>query len=326
MNDKKSQITVVQGNDLIEGSYKITIDEFRLLNIALLQIDSKAVQPNDPHIITVRDFQMAYGISSRHSHIKLREAARSLLRKPITLYQYNEKRDKFIGNERPWFSLIEYDALDSAGAVKLYFSEFVKPYLYELAGNFTSVTFDYLARLDSPFSIRLYYWLSSRKNLRVNQAGGAIETILSIAWMKERAGLLGKYSEYKAFRRKVIEPALDKINQVTDLSVMFEPVYSGKYVTDIKFIYINENDASLSKPTRQRMPRRPKVKAGTHDEGVWARNCISIMNQYISDLKKADMKTPLPDLKKLLNWYGITGDTFAINKIKNEIESRSTKS
>lgn len=325
MNEKTSNLTVVQGNDLLEGGYKISLDEFRLLNLALLQIDSMNEKPKTPYVISVSNFQEAYGVDKRHSHVKLREAARSLLRKPITLYRMDEKRGKLIGTERPWFSLIEYDAVDSAGSVKVYFSEFVTPYLYELKKNFTSVTFKYLAELTSPFSIRLYHWLSKGKKLRSNQSGAAIETILNVAWMKERSGLVGRYAEYKDFRRKVIEPAVEKINQVTDLSVMFKPVYDGKFVTDIKFIYINENDSSLTKPTRQRLPRRPRVKTGTHEEGVWARQCISIVCQYKKELEEAGMMLPMPDLKKMATWYGITGDKFAKDVVLQEIENRKSK-
>lgn len=39
-------LTVVQGNDLPEGAYSVTLDEMRLLNLALAQIDSRKSQPD----------------------------------------------------------------------------------------------------------------------------------------------------------------------------------------------------------------------------------------------------------------------------------------
>lgn len=327
MDKKKKQITVVQGNDLLEGAYKISIDEFRLLNLALLKIDSMGSQPCTPYLITAEDFQAAYGINPKHTHIKLKEAARSLMRKPITLYSYSEKRKRVIGTERPWFSLVEYDAEESASsAVNIYFSEFVRPYLYELKKNFTSVTFQYLAALDTPFAIRLYYWLAKGKKLRSNRSGDAITTTLSIDWMKERAGLKGKYSEYKDFRRKVIDPAVQRINQSTDISVMYEPQYSGKYITDLKFIYVDEKTNSLGKPKRERLPRRPHVKAGTDAEGVWARKCISIMTAYEMDLlNHSGQPLPVLEMKKLVNWYQIIGDKVSAKDVQKEIDNRSKK-
>ncbi|BCQ47795.1 hypothetical protein ERHA55_53220 (plasmid) [Erwinia rhapontici] len=40
-----NKLTVVQGNDLLEGAYSVTLDEMRLLNLALAQIDSRKPQP-----------------------------------------------------------------------------------------------------------------------------------------------------------------------------------------------------------------------------------------------------------------------------------------
>ncbi len=42
---ERKNLTIVQGNELLEGAYSVTLDEMRLLNLALAQIDSKKPQP-----------------------------------------------------------------------------------------------------------------------------------------------------------------------------------------------------------------------------------------------------------------------------------------
>ena len=317
----KESYTVFQGSELIEGAYKISIDEFRLLNLALSKIDSKEIKPNHPYVITSEDFQKAYGINTKYVNAKLKESARSLLRKPITLFTYNKKIGKVIGSERPWFSLIEFDP-DTENSVNLYFSEFVSPYLYELKKNVTQLKFHYLAALDTSFSVRLYMWLCQVKR----KAHKDVTTVtLNIDWIKNRAGLIGKYDDYRILRRKLIEPAIEKINAHTDLFVTFEPIRTGKLTTDIAFHFVDEKESkgSLSRPVRQRLPRRPKVVAGSSAEGEWARKCIIIMNDYDLDLVNHGYQLPVDDLKNLQKWYLIIGDNFSANDVKKEIESRS---
>ena len=317
----KESYTVVQGDELIEGAYKITIDEFRLLNLALSKIDSVDIQPNHPYVITADDFQKAYGINTRYVNPKLKESARSLLRKPITLFTYNAKKGKVVGSERPWFSLIEFDP-DTESSVNLYFSEFVRPYLYELKKNFTQIKFHYLAALDTSFSVRLYMWLCQARR-KANK--DVTSVTLNIDWIKNRAGLIGKYDDYRILRRKLIEPAIEKINANTDLSVIFEPIRTGKLTTDIAFHFVDEKESkgTLSRPVRQRLPRRPKVVTGSSAEGEWARKCITVMNDYDLELINHGYQLSVDDLKKLQKWYLIIGDNFSANDVKKEIEARS---
>lgn len=313
--------TIVQGNDLIEGSYKVTMDEFRLLNIALSKIDSKSPQPDIPYVITIEDFESAYGISPHNSHVRLRDSAKGLLRKPIVIYRENPKTKKIEGIEFPWFSIIKYGVDDNNTSVMLRFSEYVRPHLFELSKNFTSVMFKNIAKLDTQFSVKLYNWLSKARNLKKHHKNGTITTVLNIEWMKERAGFESKYADYRVFRLKVIEPAISKINAVTDLSVAFNPIRKAGKITDLEFIYIEEEKVT-SKPVRKRLPRRPHVSKGSHAEGVWARECINIMCEYDLELVDSGYQLEVRDLERMQSWYSILGDVFAVDELEQEINKR----
>ena len=318
-----SKLTIVQGNELIEGAYKVSLDEFRLLNLVLSKVDSKERQPNKPYVITVQDFQSVYGLSHNNGHTKLRDSAKGLLRKPIVVYRHDEKTGRLKGTERPWFSFIEYDVIDGDAAVSLIFSEFVRPYIYELKKNFTSVIFRNVSALDTAFSIRLYYWLAKPKKLFKSTRNGTTSVKLDIDWIKQRAGLEGKYDDYRIFRRKLIEPAINKINAETDITVTFEPLLKGKRVTGIEFIYVDEK--VKTKPSRNRLPRRPHVTKESHAEGLWARECLDIMSKYELELCDAGYVLEVGDLRKMQNWYKIIGDDLAIEEIEAEITKRISK-
>jgi plasmid replication initiation protein len=323
------KLYVTQDNKLLEGAYSATLDEMRLLYLALVQIDSKKVQPDGLYTLYPADFEKMFGVHPSHTHQQLKKAADSLGSKPIITYEWDEKKKRLDKVKRFWFSSIRYDASDNTADVTIRFSPDVVPYLYDLKKEFTQVDFEHVSRLDTPFAFRLYSWLVKFRNLaRNSRQNGIIETDpFEIDWMKERTGLVGKYEEYRFFKRDVLVPAIERINANTDISVSWQPVKVGRSVTAIKFFYVIESGQRAAKPLRPRLPRRPHAVAGSDLEGKWARRCISLMKEYRQKLEAFDSseKITLADLRKWLDWYTIIGDAANIKQLQAEIKKRSTR-
>ncbi|MBS0969520.1 replication initiation protein [Chimaeribacter arupi] len=323
------KLYVTQDNKLLEGAYSATLDEMRLLYLALVQIDSKKVQPDGLYTLYPADFEKMFGVHPSHTHQQLKKAADSLGSKPIITYEWDEKKKRLDKVKRFWFSSIRYDASDNTADVTIRFSPDVVPYLYDLKKEFTQVDFEHVSRLDTPFAFRLYSWLVKFRNLaRNSRQNGIIETDpFEIDWMKERTGLVGKYEEYRFFKRDVLVPAIERINANTDISVSWQPVKVGRSVTAIKFFYVIESGQRAAKPLRPRLPRRPHAVAGSDLEGKWARRCISLMKEYRQKLEAFDAseKITLADLRKWLDWYTIIGDAANIKLLQAEIKKRSTR-
>ena len=322
-----NKLTVVQGNDLLEGAYSVTLDEMRLLNLALAQIDSRKPQPDTLYRLFPQDYQRIYGVNPSSSHRQLREAAESLMKKPVTIYKPDGKTGKIRTVQLSWFSRLEYVSSDDHSAVVLRFGQDVAPYLYELKESFTKLNFTNIAKLDTPFSVRLYGWLIKAKNLYGRRSTKAIEVTLDLAWMREKAGLAGKYEDYRDFRQKLLEPTINRINANTDISVVWEPIKSGRTVIAVKFAYMDESCPEATKPLRPRLPRRPRASVGSDLEGEWARSCIEIFEEYRVKLLAYDEaeKVALPDLRKLAGWYKTIGDKVRQKAIMAEVNARSKR-
>ncbi|MCX0498997.1 MULTISPECIES: replication initiation protein [Erwinia] len=325
MENKK--LTVVQGNELLEGAYSVTLDEMRLLNLALAQIDSRRPQPDILYKLYPKDFQRIFNVNPTSSHVQLRTAAESLMKKPVTVYKRDSRSNKVKTVQLAWFSRLEYINDDDQSAVVVRFGQDVAPYLYELKESFTQMNFSSLAKLDTPFSVRLYGWLIKSRHLSGYKQNGVIEVTLTLEWMREKAGLVGKYADYRDFRQKLLQPTIDRINANTDISVIWEPVKAGRTVTAIKFTYADEASPEVSKPVRPRLPRRPRAVKGSDLEGRWARKCIALMTDWIGKLQEYDTscKVPVADMRKLADWYIVTGDKQNSKRVSAEISARKRK-
>lgn len=322
---------VAQGNQLIEGSYDITLSEIRLLWLALTKVDSKKPQPRTEIVLTAPEYSETYGIDISNAAHQLKAVSKSLGSKPIYTYEWNALKNRTDTVLRFWFSQIAYGSNNGAD-VTLSFSDKVTPFLYDLKNEFTQMNVFAMAKLDSPFAFRLYSWLSRYRNFdkyRDKKTGVITTGEISIEWMKERSGLTGKYSDFKNFRVRVLGPAINAINRTTDLTVRYETIRFGKKVTHVVFNYIIEGDKAYIrvKPEPPKLPRRPRVKKGSHAEGEWAKSCLDAIRSYESRLIDYDKNEllPLNYLQKEMLYYEIIGNRDAVSYIEQVIKERKTK-
>ena len=315
----KDVLTVVQGNDLIEASYSLSIDEVRLIALASTKIDSRKGSVGDIDIYP-SEFASAFE-SQANVYRDLTNSVQTLATKTVKIPIGSDKEAVF-----PWLSKGVYDRQPKDGSkVIIQFNQNIEPFLFELSERFTSIDFNLAAKLNTPFSFRLYQWLIKERMMKSAKKGETIVVTLSLEWMKRKAGLDGKYANWDGFAAFVIKPAVEKINANTDISVSWKPVKTGRRVTHVEFAYITEK-AKDPKPIRPRLYRRPKVLKGSHEEGVWMRKNAELLLDYVGNSLKYDpnFKLTIPDLKKLISYVSIY-DSSLEYQLKLELKERQRK-
>ncbi|UMM07103.1 replication initiation protein (plasmid) [Vibrio campbellii] len=313
-----TKLTIVHSNDLVEAAYSLSLDEMRLISLASTKVDSR--KPNVGEIrIDVAEYIKAYGLSNKNSYQDLREAVKSLMRKPIKIVIEDKVR------EISWLDMNEYNRSNRGSHVIISFSRYIEPYLFDLKDRFTSINFEYASRLNTPFSFRLYQWLIKAKKLNKNKQGEGVVVELEVEWMKCQAALSGKYEIWRDFSSDLLKPAIERINANTDISVIYEPIKTGRKVTAVKFTYVVEV-GSEEKPLRPRLTRRPKVTKGSHEEGVWMRKNLALLLDYEAKLKAYDKaaKLTLPDLRKMIEYASVAERELQI-RLSDELKTRKRK-
>jgi plasmid replication initiation protein len=313
-------LSVVHANELVEASYSLSINEIRVIALACTKYDSRKGCSGEVRI-SVSEFAKLFSIENKRTYGDLRDAVKSIMRKPIKLYDSNNKE----AIELAWLTKHRYSAGETGSCVYVKFSPEIEPYLFELKERFTKIDFKYAARLNTPFSFRLYQWLKKSEHIRSNKHNGVVIVELGLNWMQERSQF-GNYKRWGDIKERAIQPAINKINSETDLSVMWEPVKSGRSVYAVKFSYVIEK-AAFAKPIRPRLYRRPKVVKGSHEEGSWMRKNLSLLLSYREELKKYDSsaKLDIKDLERIAEYSSICDRVIHKKALKELVERRSKK-
>lgn len=221
-HSEEQRLTVHKSNDLVEASYSLTLSEQRIILAAIGRINgydpasAKAMRTR----ITAREYAARYSLDENSAYEALQAAAGRLYERDIRRIE-GRTREHF-----RWVSSVKYD--DGEGAIELGWSLEIMPYLTLLERRYTIYDLEQISRLESAYSIRLYEMLVRWK--------GTGEWHIKLDDFRDRLDLGDKYSRFANLKARVINPAIDSINEQTDLEVDWEPVRKGRQVVRLMFV------------------------------------------------------------------------------------------
>nr|WP_012477604.1 replication initiation protein [Actinobacillus pleuropneumoniae]ABF72155.1 replication protein [Actinobacillus pleuropneumoniae] len=209
--DKLKKYLVQQSNALIESSQKMTLVERRIIYHTLSRINPK--QPQQEYVLKVEDFandfpQMCKAVI----YDQLKEAVQKLFKRDIQ--QITDR-----GTTKTFYLLQEQEYKDKEGFLRMKFSDSTMPLIFELKEKFTTMILENFKFLDSTYSLRLYELLCQYQNQGWRQ--------ISVTDLRFFLGCDESYSEFKQFKRRVIEPAIKEISEKSNLLVSAEYIRSG---------------------------------------------------------------------------------------------------
>lgn len=299
------ELIVVKSNDFIEASYKLTLDETRVLLLTLGVLDPD--KPKRLFEFTVSDFAKRFGIDEKIAYQQVSKAVDKLGGRWAVI----EKTKKV---ERKVTFLTEQAYFQGEGRFQIILHEKLMPYISKLKGRFTKYNLDYVVNFNGFHSIRLYELMAQYR------IGGERE--ISLTDLKDWLQVADKYPRYNNFKQWVIEPSVNEINNKSDLNITYEPIKQGRKIHGLKFTIKAKKQHQTTNKIDIKLPNRPQVLKGSDAEGKWARECIRVIKKFYQDNKIELQNYRLEHLTKLVNYYTILGDTFARDDVKKVIEYR----
>ncbi|MCG7556340.1 MULTISPECIES: replication initiation protein [Pseudoalteromonas] len=210
------QKKVEQSGAIVEAKYSLSKDEQRLILLA----SQKEPDQDGWFYIRVNDYAAAFNLTINEASRDVRQVHSSLYERSLSIHDNNEFVDL------RWVSARKRNT--KTGVYGFRFSEELLPYLKDLSKKVSYPLGD-VSKFTNTLHIRLFAWLSNHR-----EEG---ELILALDYIKERLELdsLSAYKRFDNFRRRVLEPAVEKINQYSSLKVNYELIKSGRKVDSIHF-------------------------------------------------------------------------------------------
>jgi|JI8StandDraft_1071087.scaffolds.fasta_scaffold15198_3 plasmid replication initiation protein len=224
----KSEL-VVKSNRLIEASYRLDLVEQRVILMAIIEARNTGHSINAEAFIEVRasDFAATFKTDERSSYARLRSAADTLFNRWILLRGIDETTGKPMERKTRWVSTVDY--IDGAGLIRIQFAPVVIPYITRLESEFTSYHIGAVSQMSSSYAIRLYELLI--------QWGSTGSRVLALDELKEILQVTKDYGRISDLKKRVIDLAVEQINQHSDLSVSYSQRKSGRTVTHLIFTF-----------------------------------------------------------------------------------------
>jgi len=237
MSSNQKDLVITRHNSLIEGCYKLTLDEQRLLYLCITQLDPRKPLPKDNSFtVTADHFAQTFNIDKTNVYRQLEEASRELAERWLRTND-GKYREQF-----RWVFGVRYH--DNEGKVTLGFSPWVVPYLTSLQKQFTSLRLSQVANLKSIYSIRLLEFLTQFK--------GTGKFIIDLSKFKERLGIENEYKRFFDLKKRVIDVAVKELKEKSNFIVNWKSIKCGKTIKQLEFVFselteneINEDQLAL---------------------------------------------------------------------------------
>lgn len=298
----KNDLVVVKANSLIEASYRLSIDEIRILALTIGTMNPKSNQKIFD--FTVADFVREFPeINMDNAYKQIQLAIKRIYERSI------KTEDKERVTEFRWVSSRTY--FKQEGRFRIAMTEEVMPYLTQLKGQFTQYQLKNIAYFNSIHSIRIYELITQYRSV------GNREIVIDD--LKKWLQVEENYSRWNNFKARVLEPAIAEINEKSDLLVEVEQVKRGRSIYALRFI-INQKTDKQSIVKRPRFPHKNKYgkfvflnrenpRDSSHEYGLWARDCLKILEDFyqkIEDVSNEDL---------LFYWIFLSGNQSNKSKL-----------
>ena len=228
--NETNKFVVVQSNELIEASYspELTTRAHKVarLVLSLISPDDKDLKLYTVPISTLKDF-LGYKENTAWGNFypEMKDIADRLNKEPIVIKKAEKVTTAYF--------IAGYEIDSAARTVTFEVSLLLKPYLLALKRNFTRYPLNYIARLRSAYSIRLYELLCQYKNIG--------HRTFELAVLQQLLG--SNYEFYANFKDKVLTIAKRDLDANTDIHFEYEEIKTARKVTALKFT-ISSNSVS----------------------------------------------------------------------------------
>lgn len=211
---------VRQSNILIEAMCKASLNGQKFFELMVSMTNKENEEDDNPFYFRVKDLQQLFGIkSSGSAYVEIPRVTKELMGKVISYATSNTKL-----KQRPLLSMADHDS--GTGIVGAKIHKDIKPFVKNLKDNYAEYQLKYIMGCKSNYSILLYKI--------AKMYGNNAQFIIDLNELK-RILNAESYDRHDNFKRKVLDFAINEINEKTDITLTYENIKEGKKIKALEF-------------------------------------------------------------------------------------------
>lgn len=219
---------VVQANDLIGGKQALKVNSAKLIRAAIMQVVRDDTELK-PYKVTIPELSKLLGVPSSNMYRDIDDITSDIISHPVFIKVETDRKKAWV--KIPWVTRCEYHS-DAGVVIKL--NDELKPFLVNLREQYTQYVLEDILQMKSVYSIRIYELLNA-KYMSKYLPKHPVEIELTVDQIRECCGCEDKYGSFSNFKARVLDTAVNEINDKTWYDLSYSYRKDGKSVVAIIF-------------------------------------------------------------------------------------------
>lgn len=231
LSDNTPALKVVESNALIEANYELSVQEHKLILLALANIrkNQEAVREQ---VFKVQDLIEFLNLNPSNAYRDLNRISKRIMSKQLEIRSANGSWELLQWVTRSWCR---------RGDFGIRFSDELEPYIVGLVGHYTLYELGVVLSLSSHYAIRLYKMLKQYEQI------GRRTVTIEPAYTKDKkwvpfSYLMGydpkTYKRFSNLRQRVIDPAIEQVRRHTEFKdVEFRQIKFQRRTVALEFTF-----------------------------------------------------------------------------------------
>lgn len=218
---------VVKTNQLNSALQNLSLPEIRIIQLAIVDAreTNTGLSTDKPLRIDALRYAEMFETTRQNGYQRMKDAEENLFNRR---FSYKNETGKLVKSR--WIQQVTY--LDDEGAIELVFTLAVVKGISRIDGAedfFTSYLLEQTASMDSIYSVRLYELLVQWKQAKNTP-------VFELESFRDQLGIdVHEYKRMGNFKLRVLDLAVEEINEKSDIKVSYVQVKKGRTITGFKF-------------------------------------------------------------------------------------------
>ena len=229
---------VVKSNKLVQALQTLTLTETRLLQLAIVDAreTGQGLSTDEPLELNATRYAQAFNVSPDAAYLALIEAEDSLFKRKFTI----TNEDGTLTKSR-WIQDANYRK--GEGRILVTLTRVVIEHVTKIDGfeqYFTSYHLKKTSDFKSVYAVRLYELLMQWKSVGKTP-------VFELNKFRNQLGIgVNEYTRMEAFKRRVLDIAIDQMNEFSDITVKYEQHKKGRSISGFSFTFKQKKTSNQS--------------------------------------------------------------------------------